>query len=57
MNNADMRLNNFFFFFFSLRIIFLHMLVFVFARNESPSEVPNLLGKAVDELKHEKQEG
>ena len=56
MNNADMRLNKFFFF-FSLRIIFLHMLVFVFARNESPSEVPNLLGKAVDELKHEKQEG
>ena len=33
------------------------MLVFVFARNESPSEVLNLLGKAVDELKNEKQEG
>ena len=33
------------------------MFVFVFARNESPSEVPNpnLLGKAVDE--NEKQEG
>ena len=32
---------------------------FFFARNESPLEVPNpnLLGKAVDELKNEKQEG
>ena len=38
---------------------FSNTLVFFFARNESPLEVPNpnLLGKAVDELKNEKQEG